>query len=357
MNLINRSLTIALLSSPLAFGATSAAAVDDDKKFSLAWSIYVGFMPWAYLDESGIMDKWADKYDIEVDLVQINDYIEAINMYNNDRFDGATMTNMDMLTIPAASSVDTTALITGDFSDGNDAVVIKNAESMEDIKGKDVYLVELSVSHYTLARALDMAGLSERDIRVVNTSDSDIASAFQQDSVQAVTIWNPQLQSAMQHPDAVKVFDSTEIPGEILDVMGVNSETLEEHPELGKAVVGAWYEAMEIMHGDDEEADEAKRIMAEASGTDLEGYELQLDATHMFKTPQEKLDYLTTDRVRETMQFVSEFSFKHGLLGESAPSADVVGIEMPDGSILGNENNVQMRFDHSFIEMAADGEL
>ena len=30
-------------------------------------------MPWSYADSSGIMKKWADKYGIEVDIVQIND--------------------------------------------------------------------------------------------------------------------------------------------------------------------------------------------------------------------------------------------------------------------------------------------
>ncbi|MDP4917443.1 MAG: lipid kinase, partial [Haliea sp.] len=65
----------------LCAGSVCAAAEEERTKFSLAWSIYVGFMPWAYMDEAGIMDKWAKKYGIEVDLVQINDYIEAINMY------------------------------------------------------------------------------------------------------------------------------------------------------------------------------------------------------------------------------------------------------------------------------------
>lgn len=352
-----RSLTAAACSALIVLAATSANAVEDDKKFSLAWSIYVGYMPWSFMDESGIMDKWADKYDIEVDITQVNDYIQGIIMYTDGQFDGVTMTNMDLLTIPAASGVDTTALITGNFSNGNDAVVLKNGDSLEDIKGRDVNLLELSVSHYTLARALDSVGLTERDINVINTSDADIASVFSHDSVTAATLWNPQLQTAMEHPDAVKVFDSTQIPGEILDVMGVKTKTLEDNPEFGKAITGAWYETMAIMHGNNEAAIEARKMMGNASGTDIEGYEVQLDATRMFRTPQEKLDYLTPERLRETMKFVSEFSFKHGLLGDNAPSADVVGIEMPDGDILGNESNVQMRFNHEFVKMAAEGEL
>jgi hypothetical protein len=48
-------------------------------QFKVAWSIYVGWMPWPYADESGILRKWADKYGISIQLVQINDYVESLN--------------------------------------------------------------------------------------------------------------------------------------------------------------------------------------------------------------------------------------------------------------------------------------
>jgi hypothetical protein len=64
------------------------------------------------------------------------------------------MTNMDALTIPAAGGIDSTALIVGDFSNGNDGVVLKDKSALKDIKGQTVNLVELSVSHYLLARGL-----------------------------------------------------------------------------------------------------------------------------------------------------------------------------------------------------------
>lgn len=352
-----RILKTLTLTALLSLSAVFAHAQEEPKKFTLAWSIYVGWMPWYYINETGLMDKWAEKYGIEVELVQINDYIEPINMYTAGRFDGATMTNMDLLTIPAASGVDTTALITGDYSNGNDAVVLKDRDSLEDIKGMDVYLLELSVSHYTLARALDSVGLTERDIRVINTSDADIASAFNDPAVQASTLWNPQLAEVMQHPKANKVFDSTQIPGEILDIMAVRTDTLEAHPELGKAVTGAWFEAMAIMNSDTPEGRAAKQMMAEASGTDLDGYQLQLDATELFYTPQQKLDFATSEQLAKTMSFVTEFSYRHGLLGDGAPSADFIGIELPNGEIWGNKNNVKMRFNNDFVEMAAQGKL
>ncbi|MCA1771249.1 MAG: lipid kinase, partial [Halomonas sp.] len=154
-------LSAALLAASLT--STPVQAQERDE-FSVCWSIYAGWMPWGYLDESGIMDKWADKYDISIDIVQVNDYVESINQFSSDNVDGCAMTNMDALTIPAASGVDSTALIVGDYSDGNDGVVLKNTDKLEDIAGRDVNLVQFSVSHYLLARALDSVGMSERDV-------------------------------------------------------------------------------------------------------------------------------------------------------------------------------------------------
>ncbi len=325
-------------------------------EFSICWSIYVGWMPWDYGDAEGIVDKWADKYDISIDVVQINDYIESINQYTADRFDGCAMTNMDALTIPASGGVDSTALIVGDFSDGNDGIVMKDEDNLEAIEGQRVNLVELSVSHYLLARGLESVGLTERDLTVVNTGDADIVSAFSTPNVTSVVTWNPQLSTLLDQPNANLVFDSSEIPGEIMDLMVVNTETLEAHPELGKALTGAWYEIMARMQGEDEMAHNARAHMAEAAGTDREGYERQLENTHMFYQPADAVSFVTDPELKETMQRVAEFSFQHGLLGEQAPGPDVVGIETPSG-IYGNERNVKLRFISDYMEMAAEGEL
>ena len=52
------------------------------ESYKIAWSHYTGWEPWAYIQQSGIADKWAKKYGIDaIDIVLINDYIESINMY------------------------------------------------------------------------------------------------------------------------------------------------------------------------------------------------------------------------------------------------------------------------------------
>src|SRR6056297_3612855 len=350
---MNARQTLAATLAALALAAPAGA--EEKTEFRIAWSIYVGWMPWGYLEDSGIMDKWAEKYGITVEIVQINDYVESINQYTAGAFDGVSATNMDTLSIPAGGGVDTTALIVGDFSNGNDAVILKGEGDLTDLAGKPVNLVELSVSHYLLARALDSVDLRERDLAgVINTSDADMIAAYSTSDVEAVVTWNPLVSAIMEEPGANKLFDSSDIPGEIIDLMVVNTETLAANPDFGKAMVGAWYEVMGLMAAGDEEALTA---MAEASGTDLAGYNAQLASTEMFYTPEAAVAFTQGEELPDTMVSVAEFLFDKGILGEGAPSADFVGVAYPDGSTTGDPANVKFRFDTTYMQMAADGAL
>ena len=349
---------LSTLAAALAVSLSCSAQAAPKSDFSVCWTIYAGWMPWEYGAASGIVDKWAKKYDISIDVVQINDYVESINQYSAGQFDGCTMTNMDALTIPAAGGIDSTALIIGDFSNGNDGIVLKGeGKTLADLKGMDVNLVELSVSHYLLARGLESVGLSERDLKVVNTSDADLVAAFATPGVQAVATWNPLLAEIEATPKVTKVFDSSQIPGEIIDLMVVNSDTLKDNPAFGKALTGAWYEIMATMGSDSAEGRAAREHMAKASGTDLAGYEAQLAATKMFYSASDAVAFATSPKLPATMTKVAEFSFSHGLLGEGAQSSDAIGMSFAKDVITGDSGNLKLRFDPSFMQMAADGTL
>ena len=332
--------------------ATQSALAEAKKEFNIAWSIYVGWMPWPYAVDAGIVKKWGDKYGITINVTQINDYVESINQYTAGKFDGVTVTNMDALTIPAAGGVDSSAIIMGDFSNGNDGVVLKDGKTLADIKGRHINIVELSVSHYLLARGLASIGLTEKDVKTVNTSDVDIVAAFKAPESVAVVTWNPQLMEVKAEPTATEVFDSSKIPGEIEDLMVVNTQTLKDNPDLGKALVGIWYETIALMQSDKA----ARDAMGKLSGTDLAGFEAQLKTTNMYYTPKDALAFTTGPDLPKIMDLVRTFSFAHNLLGENVASPDVVGIETPAG-VLGDKNNIKLRFDPTYMQMAADGKL
>jgi len=65
------------------------------------------------------------------------EYVESINQYTAGTFDACAMTNMDMPDHSGGGGVDSTALIVGDFSNGNDGVVLKGkGKTLTDIKGQ-----------------------------------------------------------------------------------------------------------------------------------------------------------------------------------------------------------------------------
>ncbi|WP_225084930.1 putative urea ABC transporter substrate-binding protein [Pectobacterium colocasium] len=352
MNL-SRLLGVCVLSLSALLSFPSQAA--PKTQFNVCWTIYAGWMPWGFIGTQGIIDKWADKYGIKIKVTQLNDYVESINQYTAGQFDGCTMTNMDALTIPAAGGVDTTALLLGSFSAGNDGIVLKGkGKTLSDLRGMKVNLPELSVSHYLLVRGLEKAGLRERDVTVVNTSDADIVAAFATRSVQAAVAWNPQLSAIKSQPDTTEVFQSGQIPGELIDMMVVNTQTLQDNPVLGKALAGAWFEMMTLMKAGDKPALES---MAAASGTDLAGYQAQLKTTHLFYSPQDNLAFLTSPDLPNTMKRVADFSFDKGLLGAGAQSADFIGMTFPGQITQGDSANVKLRFDDTFVRLAAENKL
>lgn len=336
--------------------AEKAPATPPKTEFTIGWSIYAGWMPWPYAAQAGIVKKWADKYGIKINILQINDYVESVNQFTAGKLDGVTVASMDALTIPAAGGKDTTALIVGDYSNGNDGIVSKKAKTVAALKGTSINLVELSVSHYLLARALEMAGLKLSDVKTVNTSDADIVSAYASADVQNVVTWNPQLSEVKKTAGSTEVFDSSKIPGEILDLLVVDTALLNANPNLGKALVGIWYETLSIMSAKTPEGAAARAAMATLSGTTPEGYESQLVTTFLYYTAADALAAITSPALADSMDKVRQFSFAQGLYGPGATSVDAIGIALP-GKTLGAESNIKLRFDPTYTKMAADNAL
>ncbi len=326
-------------------------------EFSIGWSIYAGWVPWAYAQQAGIVKKWADKYGVTIKVVQVNDYVESVNQYTAGKLDGVTVTNMDALTIPAAGGKDSSAIIIGDYSNGNDGVVLKGATSLAAIKGRSVNLVELSVSHYLLARGLETVGLKLADVKTINTADADIVGAFAAPDVTAAVTWNPQLNEIKGTPGATLAFDSSKIPGEILDLLVVDTATLKANPNLGKALAGIWYETIALMQQQDAAGAAARAAMARLAGSSPQSFDAQLTTTHLFATPAEGVAAAADPALVTTMTRVRDFSFSKGLFGPGATSPDAIGMGFPAGKSLGNTENIKLRFDPAFMQMAADGKL
>jgi NitT/TauT family transport system substrate-binding protein len=304
-------LAIAISAAMLGLSGTAATAAE---KCHIAWSHYTGWEPAGYIEDTGIAKKWGEKFGVDLQFVHINDYIESVNQYAAGQFQGVTVTNMDGL------------------------------------KGKTWKLVELSVSHYLAARALDEGGMSERDVTVVNTSDADLGGLIASSKPGDVFVtWNPILMAGRQVSNMELVFDSSQTPGEIIDTIMVGTNTSDA---CKSAITGAWYEGVAAMQDGS-----ALEFLADQAGGTVAEFKAQLETTRMFYDPAEGAAFAASPQVKNTMVEVARFSFDHGLYGDGAPSEQFVGIEYPDGSVWGDAGNVKLRFDNTFMLRAANGEL
>jgi NitT/TauT family transport system substrate-binding protein len=337
----------------------SGGAVRAEKPaFTVGWSVYAGFDPYPYMGSSGILSKWADKYGVSIKLRRF-DYAASIDAFVAKNVDACAMTNMEALDMPAAAGIDTTVTIIGDFSNGNDMLMTRNGLAMRDLAGKKILLVQKTVSEYLLERALALNGMEAltHRLKLINTTDVDVAAAFMSDpSVEAVATWKPMALQIAGMKGVKPVFNSSQIPGEIVDLMAIRTEVIRRPDGSGqkfsKALSGAWYEVMNLMSGPSANAEKVRRQVAAAAQDSYATFNDQIRTTNMFYSPDAALQFMQAPAFQEKMNLVRQFCFTHGLLGDNTKSVDDVAIEYPDGKVQGKSDRVRLRFDATFTRTA-----
>ena len=353
---------LALVLSVALFSVVPALA--DTPTFTVGWSVYAGWNPYFYMAKSGILKRWADKYGVVI-KVQRFDYAASLDAFVGKNIDACTMTNMEALDMPAAAGVDSTALIVGDYSNGNDAVLARSNLTLAQLPGKRIMLVQKTVSEYLLERAMDLNGLGGQipQLRLMNTSDSDLVGAFLgNQSNQVAVTWKPLVSQILaQGGDVKPLFDSSKIPGEILDLLVVRTEILNRPDGSGarfaKAITGAWYETVAQLASEGITSRAAITGSAAASGDSVASYKEQLRTTYLFSTPKSAVDFSESPMIKQKMDLVRQFCFRHQLLGQNIASVDDVAIRYPDGSVQGKNNRVRLRMDSTYMRMAEQGKL
>ncbi len=335
---------------------TGSAFAQAREKCTIANSRYTGWeMIWLARD-LGILKKHGDRNNVDLTVTDPMDYGESISQFAAKAFCALAVTNMDALTGPAAGGVDTTFVVVGDFSNGNDGLLWKSAKpvGLKDLPGKSVVLVGNTVSHFALWRISQIAGFPFEKVKVQSAaSETEVKNSFGKMGSIIIT-WNPILMAARQEKGAQMLFDSSKIPGEIIDGIVVQTNASEN---VKKAIAGAWYEVMGIMtKKGTPEYKKAIQMMAKGVEQTEAEFEMQLKTTALFTRAADAVAFTKDAKLKTTMDLVRTFAAQLGLLGKGA-GKDAVGIQFPDGSVAGDSKNVRLRFDVKYMQMAADGKL
>ena len=171
---------------------------------------------------------------------------------------------------------------------------------------------------------------------------------------------NVEIRSSPRFPapkDAKKVFDSSQIPGEIMDLMVANTAVLKDNPNFAKALVGIWYETIAKMNEAAHRWQGGQGSHGKASGHRSRRLRqpARLDKTVRHGAGRRRLHRKQDRRIDHGP--VRKFLFEKALLGKDAKSADVVGIEFADKTVQGDKANIKLRFDTTYMDAAAKGKL
>src|SRR5580704_4333866 len=145
-----------------------------------------------------------------------------------------------------------------DESSGGDGVVgSASIRTVKDLVGKSVVAEPGQPAYFILQYLLNKDGMSLKDLNLQDMNSSDAAAAFIAEKADAAGTYEPFLSQALQkRAGAHLLASSKDLPGLIVDVAIVRSETLASRRQDVAAIYSGWCKANDYMKEHPEDATE-----------------------------------------------------------------------------------------------------
>ncbi len=149
-----------------------------------------------------------------------------------------------------------------DTSAGADAILArKDIADIKGMKGKKVAATLGQCNQLLLEKALEKAGLSDKDIDLVNMNPDDAGAAFAAGKVDVAVTWEPWITKIAGEKKGHVIFSSKETPNLILDVLAISTKTVKTKSAETKAFLKALNRGYEFVQ---KSPDAAAAIAAKA---------------------------------------------------------------------------------------------
>ncbi|MBI3344563.1 MAG: ABC transporter substrate-binding protein [Gammaproteobacteria bacterium] len=181
-----------------------------------------------------------------VRLVEYTSATEVSRAFRNGAIEAAALTLDEALSLLQYGAAARVVLVM-DISHGADVVLARpEIKELRAIKGRRVGAESSALGGYVLARALQFAGLSHNEITVVSMPVSGQEQAFKDRRVDALVTMEP-VRTRLLAQGARQLFDSSQIPGEIVDVLVVRQDYIDKHPQQVRRLIANWFSSLEYM--------------------------------------------------------------------------------------------------------------
>lgn len=299
-----RSIGFVLLACSVAFSLMSCVR-DPQPALRVGYSIWPGYESLYLAHDLGYYEE------TPVRLVNYPSNSEIMRAFRNGDLELATLTMYEALLI-AETNPSAQVVLVMDSSDGADVVLGQaNIKKIEDVKGKRVGVEAGALGAFMFTRAFEQAGLDAQGVELLSLGVSEHESAFKNSVVDAIVTYEP-TRSKLLANGANLLFDSSKIPGEILDVLVVRKKTMEQRPDVVREIVKGHFKALDYMNQNPQDA--ATRI-APREGVTPQQFLDSLNGLHIPSLDENKKILGRQDQEsQERVQRVSNFMRQKNLL-------------------------------------------
>jgi NitT/TauT family transport system substrate-binding protein len=240
---------------------------------------------------------------LDVDVVEISSLSDVRRAFERGRVDAMTCTLIEAIEALETGQVSGRIVLLTDLSAGADALLaLPGVADFHALKGQRVAVEGAALSAYLLHRALELHGLKPDAVETVHYEAAEMEEALAQGDVVAAMTYAPHAQRIQERLAAQPLFDSSELPGEIVNVLVV-SDTWLARPGIVETLQRSWDLALQSLR---ENREEAIALMAARQGLSPRSFAHSLDKIHLMETAeQERL--LSGNNLSETVERIQRF--------------------------------------------------
>jgi len=228
-------------------------------------NIWPGYEPLYLARQQGYLKE--DK----VQLVELSSASQVIQAFRNGVIDAAALT-LDEVLLLLESGEDVEIILVMDVSHGADSIVGQSElAGLEELSGKRIGVENNALGAYIVSRALEISNINRQSVYIVPLEIHEQETSFLQEKLDAVVTFEPVLSRLVNSGGRI-LFDSRQIPNEIVDVLIVKREFLGRYSERVEYLRNAWFKALAYK---DKQPREAAKVL---------GVRMKLDVTETLAT-------------------------------------------------------------------------
>jgi len=258
--------------------------------------------------------------DQEVELIELSSSTGVIRAMKNGSLHAATLTLDEAISL-LVSGVDIVLVAALDVSQGADMVIAQEQlTSLNDIKGKRIGVDTGAVGAVMLVGFLEFAGVSASEVEIVPLTIQNHFSAFHEMSVDIVVTYEP-VAGELLRAGGHKVFDSSNIPNQIIDVLVVRRDAIAHYSRQLQLLVNGYFSARQLMERDQQAT---LAMMSKRSDITKESLGKAYEGLHLASLEENRIWLGRCGQfMGKHIQNLSELMKSHGLI-DSVPSDHLI---------------------------------